>query len=90
MKNAEAAGLLLSFAGVAFISGGPSIPNVTYLIILLVSAAGWGWSNILVKTGPKIHPVTMLGWSSFFSIPQVALAPGVRIVVASPVFPKKA
>lgn len=70
----QAAGLLLSFAGVAIISGGPSIPNVTYLIILLVSAAGWGWSNILVKTGPKIHPVTMLGWSSFFAIPQVALA----------------
>lgn len=70
----QAVGLLLSFAGVAIISGGPSIPNGIYLIILLVSAAGWGWSNILVKSGPSIHPVTMLGWSSFFAIPQVALA----------------
>lgn len=70
----QVGGLLISFAGIAVLSGGPAIPDASTLAILIVSAFGWGVTNILVKISSGLHPVTMAGWSSLFAIPQVVAA----------------
>ncbi|NDL69779.1 EamA family transporter [Vreelandella alkaliphila] len=67
------AGLLLSFAGVAVLAGGPTLPSPLPLTILLLSAFGWAVSQLLIKRGPPIAPLALAGWVALFAIPQVAL-----------------
>nr|WP_218927987.1 EamA family transporter [Halomonas zhaodongensis] len=67
------AGLLLSFAGVAVLAGGPTLPSPLPLTILLLSAFGWAVSQLLIKRGPSIAPLALAGWVALFAIPQVAL-----------------
>ncbi len=67
------AGLLLSFAGVIVLAGGPTLPSPLPLTILLLSAFGWAVSQLLIKRGPPIAPLALAGWVALFAIPQVAL-----------------
>lgn len=67
------AGLLLSFAGVIVLAGGPTLPSPLPLAILLLSALGWAVSQLLIKRGPPIAPLALAGWVALFAIPQVAL-----------------
>lgn len=66
-------GLLLSFAGVAVIAGGPSLPGPLATSLLLSSALFWAISNLIIKAAPPIAPLTMAGWIALFATPQVAL-----------------
>ncbi|MED5458333.1 MAG: EamA family transporter, partial [Pseudomonadota bacterium] len=68
------AGLLLSFAGVVVLAGGPTLPSPLPLTILLLSAFGWAVSQLLIKRGPPIAPLALAGWVALFAVPQVALA----------------
>ncbi|MFI0472437.1 DMT family transporter [Halomonas sp. HMF6819] len=67
------AGLLLSFAGVVVLAGGPTLPAPLPLGILLLSALGWAVSQLLIKRGPAIAPLALAGWIALFAVPQVAL-----------------
>lgn len=67
-------GICCSLAGVLVLAGGPTLPPLNALILLLLSATGWATTNIISKRGPPIHPLTMAGWLSLFALPQVAFA----------------
>ncbi|BCB59684.1 MULTISPECIES: EamA family transporter [unclassified Halomonas] len=67
------AGLLLSFAGVVVLAGGPTLPSPLPLTILLLSALGWAVSQLLIKRGPPIAPLALAGWVALFAVPQVAV-----------------
>ncbi len=66
-------GLLLSFAGVIVLAGGPTLPSPLPLSILLMSAFGWAVSQLLIKRGPPIAPLALAGWVALFAVPQVGL-----------------
>ncbi|GEN25312.1 DMT family transporter [Halomonas cupida] len=66
-------GLLMSFAGVAILAGGPSLPAPLPTALLLTSAMGWAISQLLIKRGPNIAPMALAGWVALFTVPQVAL-----------------
>ncbi|WP_346796184.1 EamA family transporter [Halomonas sp. Bachu 37] len=66
-------GLLLAFAGVIVLAGGPTLPAPLPLAILLCSALGWAVSQLLIKQGPNIAPLALAGWVALFAVPQVAL-----------------
>ncbi|MGO2133687.1 MAG: DMT family transporter [Halomonas sp.] len=67
------AGLLLSFAGVIVLAGGPTLPAPLPTAILLTSALAWASSQLLIKRGPAISPMALAGWVALFATPQVAL-----------------
>ncbi len=67
------AGLVLSFAGVAVLAGGPTLPSLLPTLLLLASALGWAISQLLIKRGPDISPMALAGWVALFATPQVAL-----------------
>ncbi|WP_163558752.1 EamA family transporter [Halomonas sp. NO4] len=67
------AGLVLSFGGVAVLSGGPSLPSALPLVLLLTSALGWAVSQLLIKRGPHLAPMALAGWVALFAVPQVGL-----------------
>ncbi|MFC0268132.1 DMT family transporter [Kushneria aurantia] len=67
-------GLVMSFAGVVVIAGGPSLPGPLATALLLTSAFFWAVSNLIIKSAPAIPPLTMAGWIALFATPQVALA----------------
>ncbi|WFM72059.1 EamA family transporter [Halomonas sp. CKK8] len=67
------AGLVLSFAGVAVLAGGPTLPSPLPTTLLLASALGWAVSQLLIKRGPDVSPMALAGWVALFATPQVAL-----------------
>ncbi|MBB3141784.1 EamA family transporter [Halomonas organivorans] len=67
------AGLLLSFAGVVVLAGGPTLPAPLPTTLLLLSALAWAVSQLLIKQGPKVPPMALAGWVALFATPQVAL-----------------
>lgn len=67
------AGLLLSFAGVVVLAGGPTLPAPLPTAILLIGALSWAISQLLIKRGPAIPPMALAGWVALFATPQVAL-----------------
>ena len=53
---------------------GPALPSpVPALIIITVAAFAWACSNIIVKKIEDTHPVAVIGWTSLFACPQIAL-----------------
>nr|WP_299242313.1 EamA family transporter [uncultured Halomonas sp.] len=66
-------GLIMSFAGIIVLAGGPSLPAPLPTTLLLASAFFWAVSNLLIKVAPHIPPFTLAGWIALFAIPQVAL-----------------
>ncbi|MDR9440990.1 MAG: EamA family transporter [Halomonas sp.] len=67
------AGLVFSFAGVAVLAGGPTLPSPLPTVLLLTSALGWAVSQLLIKRGPNVSPMALAGWVALFATPQVAL-----------------
>ncbi|MBB3232280.1 DMT family transporter [Halomonas stenophila] len=67
------AGLVLSFAGIVVLAGGPTLPAPLPTALLLVSALGWAISQLLIKQGPNVPPMALAGWVALFATPQVAL-----------------
>lgn len=67
-------GLAISILGIAILAAGPTLPAVLPFTLLLVSATGWAVTNLIIKAMPDVTPMTMMGWSSLFAIPQLLLA----------------
>jgi len=65
-------GLILAFAGVVVIAGEPHLSSVGPVLMLLVAALGWAFSNVIVKFTQGVAPLAVTGWLSLFAIPQVA------------------
>ncbi len=70
----KVAGLALSVLGIVVLAAGPTLPGPLALSLLMISAAGWAVTNLIVKTMPAIRPLTMMGWSSLFAAPQLLVA----------------
>ncbi|PKH27022.1 EamA family transporter [Enterobacterales bacterium CwR94] len=70
----QVVGITLSLAGVAVLTGSPTIPHWWVLCLLLTSAAGWAISNLIVKKSPPIKPLTMTAWVSFLALPLIGLS----------------
>ncbi|MCW4149654.1 EamA family transporter [Halomonas sp. 18H] len=67
------AGLILSFAGIVVLAGGPTLPAPLPTGLLLCSALGWAISQLLIKRGPNVAPMALAGWVALLATPQVAL-----------------
>ncbi|MCK0208844.1 EamA family transporter [Starkeya koreensis] len=68
------AGLVVSVAGIAILAIGPTMPAPLPLALLLMSATGWAVTNLIVKGVTEVKPMTMMGWSSLFAVPQLLAA----------------
>lgn len=66
-------GLLLSFAGVVVLAGGPTLPAALPTAMLLTGALAWATSQLLIKRGPDLSPMALAGWVALLATPQVAL-----------------
>lgn len=66
-------GLILSLAGVVVLAGGPSLPALLPMLLLLASALLWATSNLIIKVAPRIPPLTLTGWVALLAVPQVAM-----------------
>lgn len=73
LRPAAMVGLALTVAGVLVLSFGPGFPTPLPFVLLLISAAGWAVTNLIIKAMPRIDPLAFTGWSSLFSVPQLAL-----------------
>ncbi|WP_425104333.1 DMT family transporter [Ancylobacter sp.] len=67
------AGLAVSVAGIFVLALGPTLPPPLALFLLVVSATGWAVTNLIIKQLKDIKPMTIMGWSSLFAIPQILL-----------------
>ncbi|WP_428029704.1 DMT family transporter [Ancylobacter sp.] len=67
------AGLLVSVAGIMVLALGPTLPPPLALCMLVVSATGWAVTNLIIKELKGIRPMTIMGWSSLFAVPQLLL-----------------
>ncbi|QIB32451.1 DMT family transporter [Ancylobacter pratisalsi] len=67
-------GLVISILGIAILAAGPTLPGVLPFTLLLISATAWAVTNLIIKAMPDVTPMTMMGWSSLFAIPQLLLA----------------
>lgn len=66
------AGLVLGFAGVAVLAGEPKASSApAYLLLVGVSAFGWGAGQILVKKMGPMNPFAMNAWLSGMLAPQL-------------------
>lgn len=69
-----AAGVTIAFAGVAALAAGPGLTANALPLLLVVGAAfSFAMSNILTKRHGPFDPLMLMGWSSLFTVPQVAL-----------------
>ncbi len=66
-------GLIISVIGILILAAGPTLPGPFGLSLLLASATGWAVTNLIVNRLPGVSPMTMMGWSSLFSVPQLLL-----------------
>ncbi|MCJ8143229.1 EamA family transporter [Ancylobacter sp. A5.8] len=67
-------GLAVSVAGIAVLAVGPTMPSPLPFALLMISATAWAVTNLIIKSIPGISPMTMMGWSSLFAVPQVLTA----------------
>ena len=72
----RALGLILTVVGVLVLAQGPTLPDTLPLILLILSAAGWAVTNVIVKAMPPVDAMTLTGWSSLLCVPQLAFASG--------------
>jgi len=66
-------GLVISVAGIFILAAGPTLPAPLPLTLLMISATGWAVTNLIIKQMPDIRPVTLMGWTSLLSMPQLFL-----------------
>lgn len=71
---AMSAGVVMAFAGVVALAAGPSLAvNALPLLLVVGAAFSFAMSNILAKRCGPFDPLMLMGWSSLFTMPQVAL-----------------
>ena len=66
-------GLSVAFSGAIVLAGGPTLPSPFPAFIITVAAFAWAISNLIAKKIDNTHPLAVIGWTSFFACPQVAL-----------------
>ena len=66
-------GLIISVAGIGILAASPTMPGPLALTLLMISATGWAVTNLIIKQMPDIRPVTLMGWTSLLSMPQLFL-----------------
>ena len=67
-------GTAIAFAGVALIGSRAEFQgHVVYLLLIVLAAAAWAFSNISVKRLGPINVFTLNGWISLFAAPQLFL-----------------
>ncbi len=67
-------GLVIAFLGILLVVGTPSVAqNYTGFLLVLFSALMFGFANIVMKRGPVMPMLTVIGWMSLMSVPQIAL-----------------
>lgn len=65
-------GMGFAFAGIVLLAGAPSMSSSLASLALVIAASFvWAISNIQVKLIGAIHPLSLLGWSSLLSAPQL-------------------
>lgn len=69
----RALGMLLAFSGVVLLAGEPSRPAPWAIALILVSAAGFALSTVVIKRLGPLPPLTMVGWMSLIGVPQLFL-----------------
>ena len=76
-------GMLIAFAGVAFIAGAPRLEaNRLGIVFLLTAATAWGLSTVQLKKLGPIDPFTLNGWLGLFiAIELICVS---RVVEGSP------
>lgn len=67
-------GLVVAFAGLLCLTGAPDIASHPFSLFCVVAGAlAWGYSNIMIKKCGRIDILSVLGWISLFSLPQMLL-----------------
>src|SRR5438477_8427766 len=68
------AGVLLAFVGVVVLAAGPGLSANALPLLLVVGAAfAFAVSNVLTKRYGPFDALTLMGWSSLLTVPQVML-----------------
>lgn len=71
----RALGMVIAFAGVAIISGGPRLEGEYLALAMIVAAACiWSVANIQIKLMGEIDGLTLNAWIGVFATPQLLLA----------------
>lgn len=65
-------GLILGMTGVVLLAGEPTHPSPPHLLLVVVAAMAWAWSNVIVKRIGPIDSLTLNGWTALFSMPLLA------------------
>ena len=69
------AGMLLAFAGVYLLAGGPSRPSSTlHLVLVVLAALAWAAGNVLIKRLGPINVFKLNAWLAVLACPQLLLA----------------
>lgn len=65
-------GMLISFMGIAIITGAPGVTgDPTAFFIVLAGAFFWGASNIMIKTMDGANVLSLLAWMALLCVPQL-------------------
>lgn len=65
-------GMALAFGGIMLIAGEPRMQtSLLYLGLVVAASFVWAVSNIQVKLMGDINPLTLTGWTSLLSFPQL-------------------
>ncbi|MBL6935883.1 MAG: EamA family transporter [Alphaproteobacteria bacterium] len=71
-STASLIGTAIAFAGVILIGSRAEFQgNGVYLLLIVLAAAGWAFSNIPIKRLGPINVFTLNGWISLFAAPQL-------------------
>lgn len=70
----RAAGILISFFGVALVVGEPRLSDsLVYAFMALISALAFGGANLQLRSLGGVSVFAINGWMAIFAIPQMAL-----------------
>lgn len=68
------AGTVIAFVGVVVLATGAGLAaNALPLLLVVAAALAFATSNVLTKRYGPFDPLMLMGWSSLFTVPQVAL-----------------
>lgn len=71
-STASLIGTAIAFAGVILIGSRAEFQgHAVYLLLIVLAAAGWAFSNIPIKRLGPINVFTLNGWISLFAAPQL-------------------
>ncbi len=68
-------GMLIAFSGVIILTGEPTVWQANlFVLLLVVSAMAWGFSNIQIKRMGAVDALQVTVWMSVFAAPQLLIA----------------